>query len=643
MAEHPLLGDWNRWKVKFERFQATFNVDQILILERRDKEWVCIWPAEHDLWLDGEDFPSPEELDSFPKEQGVYDLSQLNVFANYDIIGVRALILSSQGLDTWGVILALNKELTPWEDKAYQYFCDLREQIDFTITSYYKESLVVPQWFDIVMSTVPFSFTVFDLEQGKTTYTTDCLETFGMVTSKDVLSDINQLSRIVPIGDADNIQQFISKEMGQGTSFEKKFIQSIGNEARWVKCQVYFLKEESHHRPYWLISLWDMSEAKTTYEKMVGEYNENREAGVIKTKFLANVSHELRTPLNGIMGMLSLLLMDTHSPQEEEYLQMALHSAEGMLAMVQDLLDITRLDRDKVTLKTEPFNAVDLFQQSMNLHVNKAEQKGLVLDFEKDVDSPIFVGDAQRIKKIINNLLDNSIKFSNKGRIVLSLVLFNGHLSFSVKDQGIGMAPQTIKDIFTPFQQLEDPYTKRHEGLGIGLSIIKSLLNIMDGTINVESKEEEGSTFYIDIPPQESGYSKEQVLKEVDVPEFPSIKEILIAEDEIINRLYLKTVLHKNNYQVREARNGQEAVEMARLKKPDLIFMDIGMPVMNGLEAATQISKIYESHPIPIIALTAHVTVGESEEYKNSGMIGLISKPYDKRAVLKAIESVQLN
>ncbi len=351
-----------------------------------------------------------------------------------------------------------------------------------------------------------------------------------------------------------------------------------------------------------------------------------------RSNFLANINHELRTPLNGISGMLSVLESMDLSESERYFLNMALSSSKHLSSIIQDILNYSDIDSGRLGLFNNTVQIEKLIKKTVNLLTPKAEKKDLEIIVDSSDYTGDFIGDRTRIAEILEKLLSNAIKFSKSGTIRVSYTV-DPNLKLVISDTGIGIPENKIDKLFIPFNQLEDPYTKVYEGVGLGLAIIRNLLDLMGGEIYVESEVDRGSVFTVVIPNNITN----QKIEKKKIPDKPKDTQqgirkltILIAEDEAINRLYLKNILKKAEHHIMEARNGKEAVEITISEKPDLIFMDIGMPVMNGVEAMEQIRKIDNFSEIPIIALTAHTHKEDIEYFLSSGLNEVITKPFQE-------------
>jgi signal transduction histidine kinase len=364
------------------------------------------------------------------------------------------------------------------------------------------------------------------------------------------------------------------------------------------------------------------------------------EANKAKSNFLANINHELRTPLNGVSGMLSVLESMDISDSERYFLDMAVTSADHLSSIMQDILSYSEIDSGRLGIFNQAVQIEQLIQNTVNLLTPRSREKNIDIIFEGKDNSDVFFGDSARITEILEKLLSNAIKFSDSGTIKIHFEV-NQDLKLSISDHGIGIQADRLTEIFQPFQQLEDPYTKKYQGVGIGLAIIKKLLDLMEGEISVESELETGSVFTIIIPNNASAVKLEKSSNNVELSvnrsDSPNLN-ILIAEDESINRMYLKNILNKAGHHVLEVCNGEEALAKTLAENPDFIFMDIGMPVMNGIEATKCIRKTDGFSTIPIIALTAHTHKEDIEKFLNSGLNEVLKKPFKENEIHSIIK-----
>ncbi len=374
------------------------------------------------------------------------------------------------------------------------------------------------------------------------------------------------------------------------------------------------------------------------------KHNQQKEiaenANKVKDNFLANISHELKTPLNGAMGMLELLKDMEQSKENRYYLDLAAQSVDRLYSVIKDLLDFVQIDAGKLGLIIESFDFDRMINYSKGLFTDQLKRKNLSVIINNLGSDNIFTGDKARIAQIINSLLSNAVKFSRDGSITISYSI-NPNLEISISDEGIGIQKDKIDDIFKTLEQLEDPYTKQYDGLGLGLAIVKNLVNLMKGELSVKSELGKGTIFTIAIPAS-SSILPPKTAEEKEKKESLSSPEdftILIAEDESINRIFIKEILKNHNFTVTEAENGKEVLELVNTQKTDLILMDIGMPVLNGLDTIKELQKMKNIKTIPILALTAYTEKDDISQFLAAGFTEILAKPITEKGLIKTIKA----
>jgi signal transduction histidine kinase/CheY-like chemotaxis protein len=370
-----------------------------------------------------------------------------------------------------------------------------------------------------------------------------------------------------------------------------------------------------------------------------------KEGAQVKENFMANMSHEIRTPINAILGFANLLQRKNLDEESKEYIQTIQKSGENLLTIINDILDLSKIEAGMVRVESTPFSIRALLHSIEIMLKPKADEKQLQLSVDVDASVPdTLEGDATRLTQILVNLIGNALKFTSKGNVLISITNegISGNViktGITVSDTGIGVEKEKLQHIFERFQQAEDSVTRKYGGTGLGLSIVKDLVQLQNGTINVESEPGKGTSFKLMIP------YKISTDKVISVPveenslaaqsDFENVC-ILVVEDNEINQSLIKHLFKSWDLNYDLANNGAEAIEKLRLKKYELVLMDIQMPEMDGYTATQEIRRNLKLDT-PIIAMTAHALAGEREKCLSYGMNEYISKPIREEQLHKLI------
>lgn len=389
----------------------------------------------------------------------------------------------------------------------------------------------------------------------------------------------------------------------------------------------------------------DISERKSFEAQLLGAKNSAEMATRAKTSFLAMMSHEIRTPLNGVLGIHGLLKETKLNDDQRQLLETASESGQSLLAIINDLLDFSKLEAGKFEIENKPFNIRELVASVINLIQPHADDKHLKLTYEiEDMIPQLLMGDAARLRQILLNLSWNAIKFTNKGKVeILIENRSNGVISFSVKDTGIGIPQENHQDLFSEFTTIDASYSNKFGGTGLGLAICKALVENMDGEIGLTSNLGKGSKFWFNLSLEacdDKIHGLENVREHVEsISSSLSKIRVLIAEDNKTNQLITSRYLKHFGCKFEVANNGVEAIEKVMMHDFDIILMDISMPELNGFEATAKIRKIADERKsaIPIIAFTAYASKEDQEKILNAGMDGFIPKPFSREQLVKVI------
>lgn len=468
------------------------------------------------------------------------------------------------------------------------------------------------------------------------------------IGSKD--DDISDWKKIVHPDDIQSTFDTINTAIAKNSSYtlECRLLRADG-QWRWVLCQGNPRMGANNEFLGFVGSGADLTERKKyEYELMEAKaFAEN--AAKSRQQFLSIMSHEIRTPLNSIIGFTNVLFKTKLGTEQKEFVQAIQTSGKSLNLLINDILDLAKVDAGKMTFETQPFEIRKSITSLIHSFDIKIREKNLALDEEYDHKIPsILLGDSLRLNQIFLNLISNAVKFTHKGKIKLSVELLsetseNVTLKFVVADSGIGIADNKLDSIFNLFEQAEHSTSTSYGGTGLGLAIVKQLVEVQGGRIGVKSKLGEGSAFSFVLP---FGKTNIKLKAEIEIlkpdSEIKNLR-VLVAEDIALNQLLIKIILNDFGFEYEIVGNGKLAIEKMQTNTYDIILMDLQMPEMNGFEATEYIRKTLKSH-IPIIALTADVTTMDVSKCKELGMDGYISKPIEEKLLYnKIVELVKKN
>lgn len=383
---------------------------------------------------------------------------------------------------------------------------------------------------------------------------------------------------------------------------------------------------------------------KKTEEELVKAKKEADYANRSKSIFLANMSHELRTPLNAIMGFSELLRKDKRVLQaQKDTLNIIHRSGDHLLKLINDVLELAKIETGRIPLGDKPFDLGDIVKESIDLMRARAESKGLKIELDQSSNFPRYISsDDSKVRQIILNYLSNAVKYTDEGGIKVMLDADDNLLHIEISDSGVGISTDDLSKVFEPFVQVGGASTKT--GTGLGLAITKQFVELLDGEVGVESEVGKGSSFWAKIPYKDADAGEIVKLAEKESREIIGLDEsqkgikILMVEDHLDNRILLKNILDILGIEIKEAVNGQEAVDIFQSWKPDFIWMDRRMPIMNGETATRKIRELPGGDKVIIVALTASAFHEEREKIMDAGMDDFIAKPYRQDEIYQCMQ-----
>ncbi len=561
-------------------------------------------------------------------------------------------------IDNEGQTMSASSESSP--ESRYRWASDLL----FGADRVFRESLRVPQLADLplgqlVVTIDTYHYGIRFLERATYTLVIGLLKSlalsgvllaiFYFVLTRPMLNVINALSQVnasspekVRLPVPENHRE---DEIGTMVGIINEHLENMDNSVSQLRTAEATMKNYS--------SQLEQEVADRTRE--ISEKNDALQRGnraLVKAKedavrrartranFLASMSHEIRTPLNGVLGMLGLALESEKDQGQRNRLEIALNAGENLLGLLNDILDISKVEAGKLSLETIPFSMRELIDECTTLHRQQAEGKQIQLISETDPDLPAcFLGDPTRTRQIINNLLGNAIKFTDTGSVKVRPSWTGGSLRIEVIDTGIGMSEQGLKSIFSPFSQADTGTTRLYGGTGLGLTLCRQLVEHMHGRILVDSSKGAGTHFTVILPlAVAEADTRPQAPEAITERASDRPLSILLVEDNRVNQLVASGLLKKLGHRVDLAENGERALAALESRRYDIILMDCQMPVMDGFEATRAIRQNPEWADLPVIAVTANALQGDREHCLASGMNDYVTKPY-QRDELRAIIS----
>ena len=412
----------------------------------------------------------------------------------------------------------------------------------------------------------------------------------------------------------------------------------------WVFAGAEVLRDETGKATRLVGAMRDMTDRKVSEAALI-EARDRAEAGSqSKSAFLATMSHEIRTPLNGVLGMAQAMSNDTLCPVQRERLAVIRQSGEALLAILNDILDLSKIEAGKLDLEIVEFDLSEVARGAYSAFTAIANKKGLSFALDVQAAQGRYRGDPSRLRQVLYNLISNALKFTEEGEIRVQATYVDGELRVAVRDTGLGIAPESLSRLFEKFDQLDSSTTRRFGGTGLGLAICRELAQLMGGRMLVESEVGAGSRFELRIPLERVGDERMPAPAPPVQPEGAGLDlRVLAAEDNAVNQLVLKTLLHQLGVNPHVVEDGQAAVAAWEAGHWDAILMDVQMPVMDGIAATARIrQREVETGRArtPIVALTANAMAHQVKQYLAAGMDGHVAKPIEIAALYAMLNSV---
>ncbi len=417
----------------------------------------------------------------------------------------------------------------------------------------------------------------------------------------------------------------------------------------WVACGVELIRNKAGEAVRLVGAMQDITDRKKAERALVHAKEDAEAANVAKSAFLATMSHEIRTPLNGVLGMAQAMSADALDETQRERLSIIRQSGETLLAILNDVLDISKIEAGKLELEMAEFDIGEVARGAHAAFTELANRKGLSFNLViEDHARGVYLGDSTRLRQILYNMVSNAVKFTEQGEVRVSVARDDGGLRMRVSDTGVGVRPDRLHKLFEKFEQADASTTRRYGGTGLGLAICRDLAELMGGGITASSVLGEGSTFEVSLPLVRVGDSRAAAPLPTECsgpaePVDPSNLRILAAEDNAVNQLVLRTLLNQAGIDPVVVSDGAQVLEAWRNGLWDLILMDVQMPEMDG-PAATRAIRAEEAEtgraPTPIIALTANAMAHQVAEYRACGMDDFVAKPIEITQLFAAMERV---
>ena len=550
----------------------------------------------------------------------------------------RVKVVAPDGLTKW-----VRVEMTPWRDETGEIGGVVCAALDVTDLVTAVETAERSEQ-RLQMAAEIAELHVWEVDYQRQTLLSDegMARIFGRTLTYDEVTDGSHTT-IHPL-DREEIGARWAQAVASNEPYfpEYRVARQDGAEV-WIACTLKVMRDEAGAPLRMLGALQDITARKLAESALVKAKEEAEAANQAKSTFLATMSHEIRTPLNGVLGMAQAMARDDLSAIQRERLDVVRQSGETLLAILNDVLDLSKIEAGKLELEVAPF---DLEELALGAHASFtaiANRKGLSFNLVVEPAARgSYLGDSTRLRQVIYNLVSNALKFTTTGEVRVRLAREDGELCVEVCDTGVGMSPGQLSRLFQKFEQADASTTRRYGGTGLGLAICRELCTLMGGTIGAVSREGEGSTFIarLPIPAAAAGVVSTPVESDLLRGGLPPLR-VLAAEDNLINQLVLQTLLHQAGIEPVMVADGAQALEAWRTGQWDVILMDVQMPVMDG-PTATRTIREEEARlgraRTPIVALTANAMAHQVAEYYGAGMDDFVPKPLEAALLFAALE-----